>query len=181
MDKNAARRVGLLSQHLACEPTTSSSETQRAFASGASLSSSSPAPAISSYASATGRPTTYSMVHGLVSRAPATWRAIESVHKHRLEEVKYEKAVGEGIAKVRALQAFKRQENCRLFLTPVKGRALSASLVLDFPTMKLFFFSQITINRPHKRNAFTPLTSKSLSVTEAHSLNSAEQFLDMGG
>ena len=40
-------------------------------------------------------------VHGEVSREPATWRAVLSVHEQPLQEVKYAKALGEGIAKVR--------------------------------------------------------------------------------
>ena len=56
----------------------------------------------SSHASATGKPSSYARVHGAPSRAPAQWRRIDVVAKERLEEVKYEKAVGEGIAKVRA-------------------------------------------------------------------------------
>lgn len=57
----------------------------------------------SSYASATGQPSTYARVHGEVSRAPARWRSISRVAKEQLEDVKYEKAEGEGIAKVRVL------------------------------------------------------------------------------
>jgi hypothetical protein len=57
--------------------------------------------ASSSYASATGAPSSYARVHGEVSRAPARWRRIHSVAKEQLEDVKYEKAEGEGIAKVR--------------------------------------------------------------------------------
>eukprot|EP00983_Pelagomonas_calceolata_P038663 1136864-Pelagomonas_calceolata.AAC.11 len=57
----------------------------------------------------------YERIHGQVSRSPAVWRKIEVVAKEQLQEVIYEKAVGEGIAK-------------------------------------------IAINRPEKRNAFTPRT-----------------------
>jgi naphthoate synthase len=53
-----------------------------------------------SYATATGQPSSYARVHGEVSREPAVWRCIGSVHKELLEEVKYEKS-DEGIAKVR--------------------------------------------------------------------------------
>lgn len=56
----------------------------------------------SSYATATGQPSSYARVHGEVSRAPAVWRRIDSVAKERLEEVRYEKA-DEGIAKVMLL------------------------------------------------------------------------------
>ncbi|EFN52039.1 hypothetical protein CHLNCDRAFT_139232 [Chlorella variabilis] len=77
--------------------------------------------ASTSYASATGRPSSYARVHGEVSRAPAQWRRIDTVAKEELREVRYEKAVGEGIAKV-------------------------------------------TINRPEKRNAFTPRTVMEMSL-----------------
>lgn len=53
-----------------------------------------------SYASATGQPSSYARVHGEVSRAPAHWRRIDTVAKEELREVRYEKAVEEGIAKV---------------------------------------------------------------------------------
>jgi naphthoate synthase len=53
----------------------------------------------SSYASATGTPSSYARVHGRVSREPAKWREIQIVAKERLEEVKYAKSE-EGIAKV---------------------------------------------------------------------------------
>lgn len=63
----------------------------------------------------------YHRVHGEVSRDPPVWRRIERVQGGELlEEVIYEKAVGEGIAKV-------------------------------------------IINRPHRRNAFTPKTVSEMS------------------
>uniref|UniRef100_A0A7S3RAL2 1,4-dihydroxy-2-naphthoyl-CoA synthase n=1 Tax=Dunaliella tertiolecta TaxID=3047 RepID=A0A7S3RAL2_DUNTE len=62
----------------------------------------------------------YERIHGQVSRSPAVWRKIEVVAKEQLQEVIYEKAVGEGIAK-------------------------------------------IAINRPEKRNAFTPRTVLEMS------------------
>ncbi len=115
MDPVAARRIGLLTQHLTCEPSPDSHAALERASTGASppsnagnsggSSSSAGAPG-SSYASATGRPTSYARVHGEVSRAPAVWRRIDTVQKEQLQEVKYEKSVGEGIAKVRpALEA----------------------------------------------------------------------------
>jgi naphthoate synthase len=53
----------------------------------------------SSYASATGTPSSYARVHGQVSREPAKWREIQHVAKEQLEEVKYAKSE-DGIAKV---------------------------------------------------------------------------------
>ena len=38
-------------------------------------------------------------IHGQVSRAPAQWRRVPAVHQSELQDVVYEKAVGEGIAK----------------------------------------------------------------------------------
>lgn len=57
------------------------------------------------YASATGQPNSYARVHGEVPRAPATWRSVPVVNREELTDVKYDKAVGEGIAKVGALTA----------------------------------------------------------------------------
>lgn len=58
--------------------------------------------ASSSYASATGQPSSYARVHGEVSRAPAQWRRIATVAREQLEDVIYSKAAGEGVAKVSA-------------------------------------------------------------------------------
>lgn len=72
------------------------------------------------YPSADAEMNSYARVHGEVSRAPALWRSITTVQRDTLQETEYEKAVGEGIAK-------------------------------------------ITINRPAKRNSFTPRTVQELS------------------
>ena len=50
-----------------------------------------------------GAPNAYARVHGAVSRDPPRWRRIASVARERLEDVIYEKAEGEGIAKVRGM------------------------------------------------------------------------------
>jgi hypothetical protein len=42
----------------------------------------------------------YDRIHGKVSRSPPVWRRIEVVAKEQLQEVLYDKAAGEGIAKV---------------------------------------------------------------------------------
>ncbi|KAK9901540.1 hypothetical protein WJX75_001352 [Coccomyxa subellipsoidea] len=42
----------------------------------------------------------YDRVHGTVSSQPATWRTIPVVHGEALQDVRYEKAEGEGIAKI---------------------------------------------------------------------------------
>ena len=39
-------------------------------------------------------------VHGEVSREPAHWRRVPAVHQQDLQDVIYEKSIGEGIAKV---------------------------------------------------------------------------------
>lgn len=87
MNDNVERRLRVLEGHLAAP-----SEAQQ-------LARSRTAGGSSSYATATGQPSSYARVHGEVSRAPAVWRRIDCVAKERLEEVKYEKS-DEGIAKV---------------------------------------------------------------------------------
>ncbi|KAI3426047.1 hypothetical protein D9Q98_008015 [Chlorella vulgaris] len=112
---NASRRLNVLSQHLGkpCgERHVGEVELQPVAGSSNNAGT--------SYASATGQPSSYARVHGEVSRAPAHWRRIDTVAKEELREVRYEKAVEEGIAKV-------------------------------------------TINRPKKRNAFTPRTVMEMS------------------
>ncbi|CAL8468079.1 g7618 [Coccomyxa elongata] len=47
-----------------------------------------------------GASSSYARVHGSVSQQAASWRSIPVVHGERLQDVKYEKAEGEGIAKV---------------------------------------------------------------------------------
>lgn len=100
MDPRASRRVGVLSQHLLAESAPTPGDVELQPLSGRSSSSQN---ASTSYATATGRPSSYARVHGEVSRAPANWRRIDTVAKEQLREVKYEKAVGEGIAKVSAV------------------------------------------------------------------------------
>lgn len=140
----------------------------------------------SAYASATGQPTTYERVHGKVSREPAVWSGIHSVHKESLQEVKYEKAAGEGIAKVcvhclwTPLEAWRtggrllfwsaRQGRClaaapHRLRTPSQATLSSPRLLASQPDMSLLLLAlQITINRPHKRNAFTPRTVHEMSL-----------------
>lgn len=92
---NASRRLNVLSQHLG-EPCGERhvGEVELQPVTGSSNN------AGTSYASATGQPSSYARVHGEVSRAPAHWRRIDTVAKEELREVRYEKAVEEGIAKV---------------------------------------------------------------------------------
>ena len=94
MDPTATRRLQVLSGQLA--PSTS----EVAPSDIAPQPTSSHSGGQSSYASATGQPTSYARIHGEVSRGPANWIRIDSIGKEPLEEVKYEKAQGEGIAKV---------------------------------------------------------------------------------
>lgn len=128
MDDAQRRRVGVLSSHLTA-PSTSGAEIEAGSVSCAPAAASAcgqcgrrggQQASHSPHASATGQPTSYARVHGTVSREPAQWRAIDTVARERLEEVKYEKAA-EGIAK-------------------------------------------ITINRPQRRNAFTPRTVQEMSL-----------------
>ncbi|PSC70136.1 naphthoate synthase [Micractinium conductrix] len=113
MDPRASHRLSVLSGHLAApaaSPPGGEVELQPLAGRAGSGDSAS-----TSYATATGSPSSYARVHGEVSRAPARWRRIATVAKEELREVKYEKSEGEGIAR-------------------------------------------ITIDRPEKRNAFTPRT-----------------------
>ena len=90
------RRVAVLAGHFAA------SDVEHAGEAGAHLQSTSAADgqASNSYRSTTGKLNSYARVHGEVPRTPAKWRAIPTVYKERLQEVVYEKAEGEGIAKV---------------------------------------------------------------------------------
>ena len=111
MEEAANRRVGVLAQHLIAtggsfrQAIGVGCEACHAERCSECVNLDNPAitaqPTSSSYASATGRENSYSRIHGEVSRAPAIWRRIESVQREDLEDVKYEKALGEGRAKVR--------------------------------------------------------------------------------
>lgn len=52
------------------------------------------------YASVSGQSSSYARVHGEVSTVPVQWRRIGSIRQEKLQEVLYDKSVGEGIAKV---------------------------------------------------------------------------------
>lgn len=107
MEDKALQRLKMLNGHLvaslsshmvdnalAAQPTVTSS------ASSGFCQSSSAAQSSSMYASATGQPSSYARVHGEVSKSRVQWRSIPSVSKETLQEVKYEKSIGESIAKV---------------------------------------------------------------------------------
>lgn len=82
---SAERRLSVLSRHL----TSSSVSSSRQFA------------------SATGSQSSYAKVHGLVSRAKATWRPVARVSQHALQDVRYDKS-DEGIAKITISRPEKR-------------------------------------------------------------------------
>lgn len=98
MSSSALRRLQVLSGQLgsgaAAAPTSSDEVSVPQLTMQACAGTSMP------YASATGAPNSYARVHGDVSRAPARWRSIPSVAKEQLTDVVYEKAEGEGIAKI---------------------------------------------------------------------------------
>ena len=106
MDQKALQRLNILGRHVAPMSATEGESTippLNTFATNNNSVSTSQtaAPGGSTYATATGQPSSYARVHGEVSTTPVTWRSIHSVSKETLHEVKYEKSIGEGIAKVR--------------------------------------------------------------------------------
>lgn len=102
MDEQAARRLRSIASHVAppSDHAASTSSPASAPASQQPLRAQPTASSSSSNATATGAPSTYDRVHGEVSRAPPSWRRIPVVAREELREVIYEKAEGEGIAKV---------------------------------------------------------------------------------
>lgn len=106
--QNASRRIGVLAQQLVAPEglgasgsgSSGPSQLERNATSASYGSSNNNNQASTSYASIDGRPNSYARVHGEVSRAPAKWRSMPVVAKETLREVIYEKAEGEGIAKV---------------------------------------------------------------------------------
>jgi len=121
-------------------------------------------------ADASGAPSAYARTHGAVSRAPAVWHAIPSVAREALEDVIYEKAEGEGIAKVSRVGTlgrrtsrenhFFRRHHSNKTLTLAR-KTKNARALSKTKTQKK---QQITINRPDRRNAFTPRTVHELSL-----------------
>ena len=81
------------------------------------------------------------------------WKTISLVQQQELRDVIYDKAHGEGIAKVS-----QQGQKC------TSGSRLKTSATLAFPFGKMRMISwavwlaQITIDRPEKRNAFRPET-----------------------
>ncbi|GBF90170.1 naphthoate synthase [Raphidocelis subcapitata] len=105
------RRLSVLSGQLAPSPCAGAEvelatisprdpALSRGPAAGSSGPSASTSGSGSAYATATGAPSSYARVHGEPSRAPAAWRDVPSVAREDLTDVIYQKAVGEGIAKI---------------------------------------------------------------------------------
>jgi 1,4-dihydroxy-2-naphthoyl-CoA synthase len=92
-------------------------------------------------------------VHGTHSRAPANWTLQKVACNDELEEVLYHKA--EGIAKVSAFRTDKLWAGFLGHAPGFRARGFH-SLKVRHRTV------QVTINRAHKHNAFTPRTVKEM-------------------
>jgi naphthoate synthase len=108
-----------------------------------------PSPAAASSSSSSPAGDSYRRVHGDVPSEPPEWRTATDESGKEFVDIIYEKAVGEGIAKVRLLSSVDPRE------------------ALDHCSCVSCFYQrvllpQITINRPDRRNAFRPLTVKEL-------------------
>lgn len=90
---------------------------------------------------------TYHRVHGAVPTHIPPWKAAIDDSGKEFADIIYEKAVGEGIAKVTSFLHRKLH-----FLFNFLLRLFSC----------MIFGEQITINRPERRNAFRPQTVKEL-------------------
>jgi hypothetical protein len=158
--ESSKRRLSVLSGHLAPGAEVELATISRAATSASTSGSGSGRGSNSTFASATGRPTSYARVHGEPSRAPAQWRQVRSVAKEELQDVLYSKAIGEGIDKVRTGGAppapYQGGGACRLRrrLAARSNRAGRTSPAHSPSAV------QITINRPDKRNAFRPRTGE---------------------
>ena len=85
------------------------------------------------YASATGKPTSYEKMHGYVSQEPVCWE--ECVPETEFEDA-HETDIGRSDDKSVKIVLYMRREGGKI--------------------------ARITINRPEKRNAFTPKTIKEM-------------------
>lgn len=94
----AARRVEAIRNHIDPAEQDACRESTAGTASASDLILQPTAAAASGGASSS-----YARIHGEVSRTPAVWRDISSVAREVLQEVLYEKADGDGIARVRTL------------------------------------------------------------------------------
>ena len=110
-------------------------------------------------------------IHGDVSAAPVEWRQIDIAQGNNLQEVLYHKARNEGIAKVIYLlllqtDSWVRRGSHRERSVSTPYKELTCAAYLSHPqtrhniNVSIGILLQITINRPEKRNAFTPLTGK---------------------
>lgn len=93
---NSKRRVAAITRHL--QPHADSSPQSIQDAGALHLQSIAVQPTA---ASDRGVPeSSYAKIHGAVSQEPATWTQVPALQKNSLQEVIYEKALEEGIAKV---------------------------------------------------------------------------------
>jgi naphthoate synthase len=110
----------------------------------------------------------YRRVHGDVPSEPPEWRAATDESGKEFVDIIYEKAVGEGIAKVTRSSSIGYP--CVKFWAPGKKKTLlldrldldQACFLFTSVVVRPRFLLQITINRPDRRNAFRPLTVKEL-------------------
>eukprot|EP00245_Coleochaete_scutata_P014455 TRINITY_DN6160_c0_g2_i1.p1 TRINITY_DN6160_c0_g2~~TRINITY_DN6160_c0_g2_i1.p1 ORF type:complete len:321 (-),score=77.62 TRINITY_DN6160_c0_g2_i1:39-1001(-) len=96
----AERRAALIASHV-CPNTSSEDGGQTLLLSPCMQedgSSRAGPPTTSSFPTASGQPSKYTLVHGDVSKAPVIWRAVTG--SQEFTDILYEKAVGEPIAKI---------------------------------------------------------------------------------
>ncbi len=94
---SAARRLQALRDHL--DPAEAGASRDKAGAAAAAPLTRQPTAAHGDGGGAAS--SSYARVHGEVSKAPAVWRDVPSVARETLQEVLYQKADADGIARVR--------------------------------------------------------------------------------
>lgn len=98
MTKKASRRLSVLLPHFETETIPRETRIESESTAGKVQSPSSGERNV--YASIDGKLNSYARIHGSVSSATPQWTLFSTVQKENLQEVIYEKTVGEGIAKV---------------------------------------------------------------------------------
>lgn len=98
-------------------------------------------------------------IHGTPSRAPPTWRAVPTVTGETLRETLYH-VCDEGFAKVCERERVWRRDGVQTPPPQPLPPPTTPTDTLDHTHTH----TQITINRPHRRNAFTPRTVAELAA-----------------
>lgn len=100
LGNSSDRRLGIIASHVSIPEGTLQDTSSPNQSSVPQINLCNSSSSLIPNASATGKPSSYSKIHGSVSNKKVEWLDIRSVGGKVLSEVKYQKSKGEGMAKV---------------------------------------------------------------------------------